>query len=134
VQAPLAILHKRRRPDQRNVVETLEVVGDVKGRRCVLVDDMIDTAGTITGGAEVLMSFGAEEVYASATHGLLSDPAIDRIKNAPLKEVVLTNTVPIPEERRLDSITVLSIAPILASTINAVFSDESVSEIFHGEN
>jgi ribose-phosphate pyrophosphokinase len=134
LHAPLAILHKRRRPDQRNVVETLEVVGDVKGRRCVLVDDMIDTAGTITGGAEVLMSFGAEEVYASATHGLLSDPAIDRIKNAPLKEVVLTNTVPIPEERRLDSITVLSIAPILASTINAVFSDESVSEIFHGEN
>ena len=134
LHAPLAILHKRRRPDQRNVSETLEVVGEVKGRRCVLVDDMIDTAGTITNGAEVLMSFGAEEVYASATHGILSDPAIDRIKNAPLKEVVLTNTVPIPEERRLDNITVLSIAPTLASTIKAVFSDESVSEIFQGQN
>ena len=134
LHSPLAILHKRRRPDQRNVSETLEVVGDVRGRRCVLVDDMIDTAGTITGGAEVLMEFGAEEVYACATHGILSDPAIDRIKNAPLKEVVLTNTLPIPQDRRIDSITVLSIAPILASTIRAVFSDESVSEIFHGEN
>jgi ribose-phosphate pyrophosphokinase len=134
LHSPLAILHKRRRPDQRNVSETLEVVGDVKGRRCVLVDDMIDTAGTITGGAEVLMEFGAEEVYACATHGILSDPAIDRIKNAPLKEVVLTNTLPIPEDRRIDSITVLTIAPIIASTVRAVFADESVSEIFHGEN
>jgi ribose-phosphate pyrophosphokinase len=134
LHSPLAILHKRRRPDQRNVSETLEVVGDVRGHRCVLVDDMIDTAGTITGGAEVLMEFGAEEVYACATHGILSDPAIDRIKNAPLKEVVLTNTLPIPQDRRIDSITVLSIAPIIASTIKAVFSDESVSEIFHGEN
>jgi ribose-phosphate pyrophosphokinase len=134
LHAPLAILHKRRRPDQRNVSETLEVVGEVKGKRCVLVDDMIDTAGTITGGAEVLMEFGADEVYACATHGILSDPAIDRIKNAPLKEVVITNTLPIPEEKRLDSITVLSIAPIIASTIRAVFTDESVSEIFHGEN
>jgi ribose-phosphate pyrophosphokinase len=134
LHSPLAILHKRRRPDQRNVSETLEVVGDVRGHRCVLVDDMIDTAGTITGGAEVLMEFGAEEVYACATHGILSDPAIDRIKNAPLKEVVLTNTLPIPEDRRIDSITILSIAPIIASTIRAVFTDESVSEIFHGEN
>jgi ribose-phosphate pyrophosphokinase len=134
LHAPLAILHKRRRPDQRNVSETLEVVGDVRGRRCLLVDDMIDTAGTITGGAQVLMDFGAEEVYACATHGILSDPAIDRIKNAPLKEVVLTNTLPIPQDRRIDSITILSIAPIIASTVQAVFSDESVSEIFHGEN
>ncbi len=134
LHSPLAILHKRRRPDQRNVSETLEVVGDVRGKRCVLVDDMIDTAGTITGGAEVLMEFGAEEVYACATHGILSDPAIDRIKNAPLKEVVLTNTLPIPEDRRIDSITILSIAPIIASTIRAVFTDTSVSEIFHGEN
>ena len=134
LHAPLAILHKRRRPDQRNVSETLEVVGDVKGKRAVLVDDMIDTAGTITGGAEVLVSFGAEEVYACATHGILSDPAIDRIKNAPLKEVVITNTLPLPEERRLDNLTILSIAPVIANTIRAVFQDESVSEIFQGEN
>ena len=134
LHAPLAFLHKRRRPDQRNVSETLEVVGEVKGRRCIIVDDMIDTAGTITGGAEVLVSFGAEEVYACATHAILSDPAIDRIKNAPIKEVVVTNTVPLPEEKQLDNIVVLSIAPILASTIRAVFQDESVSEIFQGEN
>jgi ribose-phosphate pyrophosphokinase len=134
LHAAVAFLHKRRRPDARNVSETLEVVGEVKGRRCVLVDDMIDTAGTITGGAEVLMKFGAEEVFACATHGILSDPAIDRIKNAPIKEVVLTNTLPIPDERRLDNITILSIAPTIASTIKAVFSDESVSEIFQGEN
>jgi ribose-phosphate pyrophosphokinase len=134
LHAPLAFLHKRRRPDQRNVSETLEVVGEVSGRRCIIVDDMIDTAGTITGGAEVLMGFGAEEVYACATHAILSDPAIDRIKNAPIKEVVVTNTVPLPDERRLDNIVVLSIAPILASTIRAVFQDESVSEIFQGEN
>ncbi len=133
--SPLAILHKRRREDVRNVSEVaLEVVGDVKGRRCLLVDDMIDTAGTITGGARVLMQFGAEEVYACATHAILSDPAIDRIKNAPLKEIIVTNTVPLPEEKRLDNIIVLSIAPILASTIKAVFRDESVSEIFQGEN
>jgi ribose-phosphate pyrophosphokinase len=133
--APLAILHKRRREDVRNVSETaLEVVGDVEGRRCLLVDDMIDTAGTMTGGAKVLMQFGAEEVFACATHAILSDPAIDRIKNAPIKELVVTNTVPLPPEKRLDSITVLSIAPVLASTIRAVFMDESVSEIFEGAN
>ncbi len=134
LNAPLAILHKRRRTEVRNVSETLEVVGDVKGRRCVLVDDMIDTAGTICGGAEALMKFGAEEVHAEATHAVLSDPAIDRIKNAPIKELVVTNTVPLPEDRRLDKITVLSIAPIIADTIRAVFRDESVSEIFQGEN
>ena len=133
--SPLAILHKRRREDRRNVSETaLEVVGDVEGRRCLLVDDMVDTAGTITNGARILMEFGAEEVYACATHAILSDPAVDRIKNAPIKELVVTNTVPIAEERRLDNITVLSIAPVLANTIEAVFNDESVSEIFEGQN
>ncbi len=133
--SPLAILHKRRREDTRNVSETaLEVVGEVRGRRCLLVDDMIDTAGTITNSARVLMEFGAEEVYACATHAVLSDPAIDRIKNAPIKELVVTNTVPLPPEKGLDNITVLSIAPLLASTIAAVFKDESVSEIFQGEN
>jgi len=130
----LAILHKRRRTDIRNVSETLEVVGEVAGRRCVLVDDMIDTAGTICGGAEALMKFGAEEVLALATHGILSDPATDRIKNAPLKELVVTNTIPLPAEKQIDKITVLSIAPVIADTIRAVFADESVSEIFHGEN
>jgi len=134
LHSAVAFLHKRRRPDQRNVSETLEVVGEVRGRRCVLVDDMIDTAGTITGGAQVLIDSGADEVYAAATHGILSDPAVDRIKNAPIKEVVVTNTLPIPTEKRLDNLTVLSIAPVIANTLKAVFSDESVSEIFQGEN
>ncbi|MGZ4103668.1 MAG: ribose-phosphate diphosphokinase [Actinomycetota bacterium] len=135
LHAPLAILHKRRRTDVHNVSETTrEVIGDVRGRRCVLVDDMIDTAGTMTNGAEVLMEFGAEEVYACATHGVLSDPATDRLKNSPIKELVITNTLPIPTEKLLDKITVLSIAPIVASTIRAVFEDKSVSEIFQGQN
>ncbi len=134
IDPEMAYIDKRRPKGTHNVARAQEVVGLVKDRTCVLVDDMIDTAGTITGGAEVLKEFGAEEVYACATHGILSDPAIDRIKNAPLKEVVFTNTLPIPDDRRIDSITVLSIAPIIASTIRAVFSDESVSEIFHGEN
>jgi ribose-phosphate pyrophosphokinase len=135
LHSPLAILHKRRRADVRNVSETtLEVVGDVEGRRCVLVDDMIDTAGTIVGGAEVLKKFGAEEVFAVATHGILSDPAIDRIKNSVISELVVTNTVPLPPEKRVDKITVLSIAPLLANTIEAVFMDKSVSEIFEGTN
>lgn len=134
LHASLAILHKRRRTDVRNVSETLEVVGEVEGKRCVLVDDMIDTAGTICGGAEALLKFGAEEVLAVATHAILSDPATDRLKNAPIKELVVTNTVPISNDRLIDKITVLSIAPLIADTINAVFRDESVSEIFHGEN
>jgi ribose-phosphate pyrophosphokinase len=135
LHADLAILHKRRRTDLQNVSETTkEVIGDVRGRRCVLVDDMIDTAGTMTQGAEVLVAFGAEEVYACATHPVLSDPAIDRIKNSPIKELVVTDTLPIPPEKQIDKMTVLSIAPLVARTIRAVFEDESVSEIFQGEN
>jgi len=134
LHAPLAILHKRRRTDVRNTTETLEVIGDVEGRRCVLVDDMVDTAGTFTGGAEALLERGAIETYGCATHAILSDPAIDRLKNSPIKELVFTNSVPLPAEKQIDKITVLSIAPVVASTIRAVFQDESVSEIFQGEN
>jgi ribose-phosphate pyrophosphokinase len=137
VHVPLAILDKRRRTDARNETETIKaVIGaeNVKGHRCVIVDDMIDTAGTVTGGAEVLMEFGAAEVYACATHPILSDPATDRLKNSPIKEVIVTNTVPIPPEHQFDKITVLSIAPIIAKTIRAVFYEDSVSEIFEGEN
>jgi len=135
LHAPLAILHKRRRSDMRNASETaLEVIGEVEGKRCVLVDDMIDTAGTVTNGAKVLMDFGAEEVYACVTHPILSDPATDRIKNSPIKELIVTNTLPVPSEKLIDKISVLSIAPIVAKTIRAVFEDKSVSEIFQGEN
>lgn len=130
----VAFLHKKRRKDKRNVSETLAVVGEVEGKVCVIADDMIDTAGTLTSGAESLIAAGASEVYAAATHALLSGPAVDRIKNAPIKEVVVTNTLPLPSEKQLDKLKVLSIAPTIAQTIKAVFEEESVSELFHGEN
>jgi ribose-phosphate pyrophosphokinase len=95
---------------------------------------MIDTAGTVVQGAEVLLAKGAERVTAAATHGVFSGPAIDRLKNAPIDEVVITNTLPLPEERRLDKIVVLSVAAILADAIRAVFEDASVSELFNDQN
>jgi ribose-phosphate pyrophosphokinase len=130
----LAFLHKQRRRDLRNVSETRAVVGDVHGRVCVVVDDMIDTGGTLCKGAETLVEAGATEVFAAATHAVLSDPATDRIKNSPIRQVVVTNTLPIPSEKELDNLVVLSIAPTIAQTIKAVFEEESVSELFHGEN
>ncbi len=132
--ADLAILYKRRPADRHNVAEVREVVGEVKGRVCVIVDDMIDTAGTVVGGAEILLERGAREVYAAATHPVLSGPAVERLARCPIKEVVVTNTLPIPPEKRIPKLTVLSIAPLLARAIAAVFQDRSVSEIFRGEN
>jgi ribose-phosphate pyrophosphokinase len=99
-----------------------------------VVDDIIDTAGTLVRGAETLIEAGATEVYAAATHAVLSDPATDRLKNSPIRQVVVTNTLPIPSEKVLDKLVVLSIAPTIASTIKAVFEEDSVSELFHGEN
>ena len=113
---------------------TVEVVGDVDGRTCVLVDDMIDTAGTITAAANLLHDRGAIDVVVATTHGVLSGPAVDRLKNAPIGEVVVTNTLPIPDEKRWDALTVLSVAPIIAEALDAVFEDSSVSEIFAGDN
>jgi ribose-phosphate pyrophosphokinase len=110
------------------------VVGAVEGRTCVLIDDMIDTGGTLTSAAELLMDRGAESVIIAATHGLLSGPAVDRLKNAPVREVVVTNTLPIPHDKHFDSLTVLSIAPIVAEALDAVFRDTSVSELFRGDN
>ena len=130
----VAFLHKKRQGDARNVSKTLAVVGDVDGKVCVIVDDMIDTAGTLVNGAEALVASGATEVYAAATHPVLSDPATDRIKNSPIHQVVVTNTLPIPSEKQLDKLVILSIAPTIAQTIKAVFEEESVSELFHGEN
>ena len=131
----VAFLHKRRRKDLRNVSETQgPVVGEVRGRVCVIVDDIIDTAGSLTQGVEVLLDAGAEDVYAAATHPVLSDPAVDRIKNSPVKQVVVTSTLQIHSEKQLDKLCVLSIAPTIAHTIKAVFEEESVSELFHGEN
>ena len=130
----LAFLHKRRSRDVANQVEVREVVGEVDGRHCVMIDDIIDTAGTIVQGAEALVDNGAQRVIAAATHGIFSGPAIDRLKNAPISEVVVTNTLPLAEEHRLDQIVVLSVARILADAIRAVFEDASVSEIFNDQN
>ena len=128
--APLAIIHKRRDPDVPNQVRVFEVVGDVKDRVCVVVDDMIDTGGTIVKAAETLFENGAKDVIVAATHGILSDPARDRLQQSQISEVVVTDTLPIPSERQFDKLTVLSIAPILATAINEVFTDGSVTSMF----
>jgi ribose-phosphate pyrophosphokinase len=132
--ADLAFVHKRHVKGKANEVEARGVIGEVEGRRCILIDDMIDTAGTIVAAADILKGYGATDVWAMATHGLLSDPAIDRLKNSVISRVVVTNTVPLPSEKQLDKIEVLSIAKVVADAIDAVFEDTSVSEIFGGEN
>ncbi|TML90159.1 MAG: ribose-phosphate diphosphokinase [Actinobacteria bacterium] len=134
LDADLAFVYKRRRKDVHNVVEAREVIGDVDGRHCVIVDDMIDTASTLCAAAEILTERGATCVWAMATHGVLSDPATDRLKNSPIERVVITNTLPLPPEKQIDKIEVLSVAKIIADAVDAVFEDTSVSEIFGGEN
>jgi ribose-phosphate pyrophosphokinase len=134
IGADLAFIYKRRPKGTTNVAEAAEVMGDVEGRTCVLTDDMIDTGGTIVAAAELLMKRGAKNVWAMATHGVLSGPAIDRLKNSPLEKIVLTNTLPLPPEKQLPNIEVLSVAPLIAEALGAVFDDTSVSDIFDGEN
>ena len=129
---PLAFIHKTRDPYRPNEVVSHRVVGDVAGRSCILVDDMIDTGSTIVSAARQLKAAGAADVIIVATHGILSGPAIDRLKNAPINEVVLTNTLPIPPERQIDGMTVLSIAPLIARAIREVFEDGSVTSLFDG--
>jgi len=132
--ADLALVHKTRPPGTSNQVQARHVVGKVKGRHCVLIDDMIDTAGTICAAAELLFDAGAADVWAMATHPVLSDPATDRLKASPISRVVVTDTLPVPEERIFDKLKVLSVAKIIADAIDAVFEDTSVSEIFGGDN
>ena len=135
VDAEVAFVYKRRRSDVRNEVAAEWVVGEVEGRHCVIVDDMIDTAGTVIASADLLVKRGALSVVVIATHGILAGPAVELLKNSPLSEIIITNTLPVTKEAlSLPNLTVLSIAPLLAGTIDAIFSDRSVSELFKGEN
>lgn len=130
--APLAIIHKRRDPSVPNQVKVHELVGEVEGRTCVLVDDMIDTGGTIIQAANALFDNGAKDVIVAATHGLLSGPAVERLRDSRVTEVVVTDTLPIPDDMRWEGLTVLSIAPLLARAIQEVFDDGSVTSLFNG--
>jgi ribose-phosphate pyrophosphokinase len=129
---PLVFIHKTRDVSQPNEAVANRVVGEVEGRTCVLVDDMIDTAGTITKAADALLAEGATDVVIAATHAILSGPAVDRLKNSQAREVIVTNTLPVPEERRFDKLTTLSIAPLIARAVREVFEDGSVTSMFDG--
>ncbi len=134
LDADVASVYKRRSKSKVDSVQALDIMGDVEGRNCILVDDMVATAGTICAAADLLKKAGAAEVFGVATHGILSGPAVDRIKNSAMSRLVITNTIPVPSDKMIDKIDVLSIAPLLADAISAVFEDASVSDIFGGEN
>ncbi|MGI9158078.1 MAG: ribose-phosphate diphosphokinase, partial [Marmoricola sp.] len=131
--APLAFIHKTRREDRPKETIAERVIGDVTGRICVLVDDMVDTGGTIVKAAEALMADGAEGVVIAATHPILSDPAVDRLKNSPAREVIVTNTLPLTDDQLFDKLTCLSIAPLISRAIKEVFEDGSVTSMFDGQ-
>ena len=126
--ASLAIMHKGR--PEHNVAEITHVIGDVDGKNCIIADDMIDTAGSVVAGAKALKNAGAATVYVTATHGILSPPAFDRLEAAPVAEVIVTNTIPVPDQYLHGKIHVLSVAPLFAHAVQNVFNDESVSELF----
>jgi ribose-phosphate pyrophosphokinase len=128
LEAPIAIIDKRR--PEPNVAEVMNIVGDVKGKKAIIIDDIIDTAGTITLAANALLEQGAKEVYACCTHPVFSGPAIDRIRQSNIKEMVVTNTIPLPEEKRLDKIKVLSVAALIGEAIIRVHEELSVSKLF----
>ncbi len=128
LNAPIAIVDKRR--PEPNKCEIMNIIGDIKGKTAILIDDMIDTAGTITGAANAIKNLGATEVYACATHAVLSGPAVQRIEDSEIKELVLLDTMPIPQEKMIDKIKVLSVAPLLAAAISRIFTNESISKLF----
>ncbi len=128
LNAPIAIIDKRR--PKPNVAEVMNIIGDIKGKDVILVDDMIDTAGTITNGAAALKERGANNVYACCTHGVLSGPAIERIEKSPISELVVLDTIPLTKEKQIDKIKVLSVAPIFAEAIKRIYGDVSLSEMF----
>ena len=129
---PLAFVHKTRDTTRPNVAVANRVVGDVAGKQCVMVDDMIDTAGTISEAVKVVMNAGASSVIVAATHGILSDPAAQRLSECGAQEVIVTDTLPIALEKRFDNLTILPIAPLLARAIREVFDDGSVTSLFDG--
>lgn len=125
---PLAIVDKRR--PKANVAEIMNIIGDVKDKTAIMVDDMIDTAGTIVAAAQALMDYGAKEIYACCTHPVLSGPAVERIQNSPIKELIVLNTIPLPPEKRIDKIKVLSVADLFAEAINRIYEDVAISTLF----
>lgn len=125
---PIAIVDKRR--PEPNKSEIMNIIGDIKGKNCIILDDMIDTAGTITNAANVIKEMGAKNVYAGATHGVLSGPALERIEALSICELALLNTVPVPEDKKLDKMTMLSVAPIFAEAMTRVFTNGSISKLF----
>jgi ribose-phosphate pyrophosphokinase len=128
LESPIAIIDKRR--PEPNVAEVMNIVGDVKGKRCIIIDDIIDTAGTITLASNALLDYGAKEVYACCTHPVFSGPAIDRIRESSIKEMVVTNTIPLSEEKQLDKTHVLSVASLIGEAIIRVHKELSVSKLF----
>ena len=128
LNVPLAIIDKRR--TKANVSEVMNIIGDVKDKTVILVDDMIDTAGTITHGAQALVDYGAKEVYACCTHPVLSGPAIERIQNSPISELLVLDTISLPEEEKIDKIKTMSVAPVFAEAIERIYEDLSVSTLF----
>ncbi len=128
LNSSIAIIDKRR--PEPNKAEIMNIIGEVAGKTCIMVDDMIDTAGTMTAGAQALIDNGAKEVYAVCTHGVLSGPAVERIQNSVLKEVVITNTIELPEEKKIDKIKVLSVGALLGHGITRILSDEPISGLF----
>jgi ribose-phosphate pyrophosphokinase len=129
---PLAFIHKTRDPSKPGQVVANRVVGDVEGRHCLIVDDMIGTGSTVVRAADILLDAGAADVIVAATHPVMSDPAADRLRNGKISEVIVTNTLPLPESKMLDNLTVLSIAPLIARAIREVFDDGSVTTLFGG--
>jgi ribose-phosphate pyrophosphokinase len=132
LDVPLAIIHKRRDPTVANQVTVHEIVGEVAGKVCLLVDDMIDTGGTIIKGAEALRAAGATGIIVAATHAIFSPPAVERLSSDLIDRVIVTDTLPLPPEKRFDTLEVLPIAPLLARAIHEVFEDGSVTSMFNG--
>lgn len=128
LKSPIAIIDKRR--PKANVAQIMNIIGDVKGKKCIMIDDMIDTAGTITLGAQALIDAGAKEVYASCTHAVLSGPAIERLAKSPLKEVVVTDSIQLPQEKQIDKIKQVSVAPLIGAAIKRINENRPVSPLF----